>query len=329
MQYRSVKGITGWAQLGILIAFIGVGFILAGVIQLYLGYKALGPNNLPIEQLPEAMVKAFMKPENMGYMQLSQVLGTFFLMFIPSIAFILICHKKISWAGVNKHVNLNQLGLAFLILFCTTAFATPFADISKMIFSHFPHWDMLAKNAENLYNNMIKSMTGLNTWPEFFTAVFIIALLPAFFEELAFRGVLQNFLTKWLKKPIVAILITSIIFSLIHASYYLFISRFILSCALGLLFYRSKNIWPSTFMHFINNLTGVIQLFYLNKTKGSKINVNDMDTPMPIWSLFITLAILIGLFILFEKVSVKSRQLIEAKEAAEIPYSDNPFNNYA
>jgi len=48
-----------------------------------------------------------------------------------------------------------------------------------------------------------------------------------------------------------------------------------------------------------------------------------------LWSVFITLAILVGLFILFEKVSVKNRQLIEIEEAAEIPQTDNPFNNYA
>jgi hypothetical protein len=54
-----------------------------------------------------------------------------------------------------------------------------------------------------------------------------------------------------------------------------------------------------------------------------------MDTPMPIWSLFITLAVLIALFILFKNISKKNRSVIEAKEAAEIPYSDNPFNTYA
>ena len=329
MQYRSIKGLTGWAQLGILIAFIGVGFILAGVIQLYLGYKAIGPNSIPFSELGDAMIKALMKPENAIYMQLSQVLGTFFLMFIPSFAFILVCHKKMSWAGFNKHFNILQIILAFMIILCATFFANPFADISKSFLSHFPAINALAMNAEKTYNEMVMAMSGLKTWPQFVGGVFIIAFLPALFEELFFRGVVQNFLVKWLKAPIIAIIITSLFFSLIHASYYLFISRFILGFALGLLFHKSKNIWVNTFAHFMNNLIALIQLFVLNKTKNTKINVNDMDTPMPLWSVFITLAILIGLFMLFENVSKKNRQLIEAEEAAEIPPTDNPFNNNA
>ncbi len=329
MQYRSIKGFTGWAQFGILLAFLGVGFILAGIIQLYLGYKAMGANSVPLTELGDAMMKALMKPENAVYMQLSQVLGTFFLMFIPSVAFILVCHKKLSWAGFNKHFNILQIILAFMIILCATLFANPFADISKAFLLHYPAINALALAAEKMYNEAVMAMSGLKTLPQFIAGVFVIAFLPALFEELFFRGVVQNFLVRWLKRPVVAIIITSIFFSLIHASYYLFISRFILGYALGLLFYKSKNIWVNTFAHFMNNLLALIQLFVLNMSKGVKVNANDMDTPMPLWSVFITLAILIGLFILFDKASFKKKQIIEAEEAAEIPYSDNPFNNYA
>ncbi len=243
MEYKSVKGHTGWAQFGILMAFSAAGFVLAGAVQLFLAYKALGPNSLPLTQLGDAMIQALMKPENAFYMQLSQVLGTFFLMFVPAVAFVKVCHKEMSWAGMNKHFNVLQICLAFMIILCATLFANPFADMSKAILSNFPKINTLALNAERMYNEAVMAMSGLKTWPQFFAGVFIIAFLPALFEELFFRGTLQNLLVKWLKHPIVAILITSLLFSLIHASYYLFISRFILGYTLGLLFYKSKNIW--------------------------------------------------------------------------------------
>jgi membrane protease YdiL (CAAX protease family) len=135
------------------------------------------------------------------------------------------------------------------------------------------------------------------------------------FEEFFFRGVLQNLLVRWLKKPIVAIIITSVIFSFIHASYYLFISRFILGFALGLLFYQSKNIWVNTFAHFLNNFIGVVQLFSINTTtKIGKPDISDMDPKMPIWSLLLTFTILVGLFMQFKKVSKEKRELIEKEE---------------
>ena len=315
MQYKSIKGYTGAAQLGILLAFVGAGLLLAGAVQMYFGYKAMGTTSVPLAQLGDEMLKALFKPENAVYMQLSQILGTFFLMFVPAVGFVLLCHQKMSWAGFNKHFNFFQIGLAFLIILCATLFANPFADISKWVLAHFPYWDAAAKNADKMYNEAVASMTTLKTWPQFFVGVFIIAFLPALFEELAFRGVMQNFLVRWIKLPIIAILITSLFFSLIHASYYLFISRFILGMALGMLFYYSKNIWVNTFAHFMNNLMALSQMFYLNKIKGTKIDVNDMDTPMPLWSLLITSVVLIGLFILFEKISKQNREKIALSEA--------------
>ncbi|UEG51017.1 CPBP family intramembrane metalloprotease [Ferruginibacter lapsinanis] len=314
MQYKSIKGYTGAAQLGILLAFVGAGLLLAGAVQTYFGYRAIGTSSVPFSQLGDAMLKALMKPENAVYMQLSQIFGTFFLMFVPSAGFILLCHKKISWAGFTKHFNLFQIVLAFIIILCTTLFANPFADMSKAVFAHFPHWDMLAKNAEKMYNDAVASMSGLNTWPQFFVGMFIVAFLPALFEELFFRGTMQNFFMRWWKNPVLAIVVTSIVFSFIHASYYLFISRFILGCALGMLFYYSKNIWVNTFAHFMNNLMALSQLFYLNRTKGGKVDVNNMDTPMPLWSLLIASVILVALFILFKNISKHNREKIELAE---------------
>ncbi len=328
MRYKSVKGFSGWAQLGILLGFAGLGMLLAGLIQIYFANKALGPNTLPIQEKAEAMVRALMKPENAVYAQLSQILGTFFLLFIPSVAYIFICHRKFFWAGFNKYFSISQVAIAFFIMLCASAFANPFADISKSVLSHFPHIDAVARQADKMYNEAITAMSTLNTWPQFFLAVFIIAFLPALFEELLFRGVLQNLFVRWWKKPLLAIIVTSIIFSLIHASYYLFISRFILGLALGLLFHLSKNIWINTLAHFINNLLAVIQLFYLNKTKKLPVNVNEMDTTMPIWSLAITFIILLALFILFNKISKNKRHKIEEQEKALYVESD-PFGTTA
>src|ERR1700739_4704210 len=99
MQYKSVKGFTGWAQLGMICVFTGVGFLVAGGIQWYFGSKALGPTSLPLAEQGDAMLKAILKPENSTYAQLSQIFGTFFLLFIPAFIFTIVCHKRIEWAG--------------------------------------------------------------------------------------------------------------------------------------------------------------------------------------------------------------------------------------
>ncbi|HEX2682569.1 MAG TPA: hypothetical protein VHL77_01475, partial [Ferruginibacter sp.] len=91
MQYRSVKGYSGWGQVGILLAFLGAGFILAGVVQFIIGMQ-LVPKGLPLDKMGEEMLNAMLKPENVGFARLSQVLSTFCLFFLPAVAYMLICH---------------------------------------------------------------------------------------------------------------------------------------------------------------------------------------------------------------------------------------------
>ncbi len=327
MQYKSVKGFSGWGQVGILAAFTGLGFVLAGFVQVYFINKALGPTTLPFDEKLEAGMKALLQPGNENYAQLAQIFGTLALMLIPSVAFILICHKSFFWAGFSKRFNFIQVIIAFLLIFAANYFAAPLEQISKYIFSQFPSWDKLAKAAEELYTQAIGSMSGLKTMPQFFAGVFIIAFLPALFEELFFRGVLQNLFVRWWKMPLLAIAVTSVLFSLIHSSYYLFLSRFVLGFVLGLLFYYSKNIWINIFAHFINNLLALAALFYMNAHPDVKTNLTEIDKQIPVWSLPITGAILIGLFIYFRKKSMAGREAIATKEALLLSEA-HPFAAY-
>ena len=322
MVHTTTKRFSYWAQFGILLGLVGAGLILSGIIITIIGNSVLGVTTLTGIAKAEAMQAALLKPENANYAQLAQITGTFFMMFLPSVAFILICHKKFLWAGFSKHFNFRQILIGFFIILTANFFATPFADISKWVLSYFPSIDKLGKSAEDLYSQAILSMSNLKSWGQFLVGVFIIAFLPAMFEELLFRGVLQNLLVRWLKKPVLALIITSVLFSLIHSSYYLFISRFVLGYALGLLFLYTKNIWVNIFTHFMNNLMALIALFYANMNKKTAL-VNDLDVQLPVWSLVISFAVLYGLFILLDRVSKVNRNRIAMRE--NIVFADSPL----
>ena len=82
MEYRSVKGMTGWAQLGILLVFTGAGFILAGIVQLIIALQLVS-SGLSMDKMGDAMIKAMLRPENITYSRIAQVSGTFLLLFFP------------------------------------------------------------------------------------------------------------------------------------------------------------------------------------------------------------------------------------------------------
>lgn len=311
------------SQLAILLVLVGVGFIVAGLVSTAIGLQAMGGSFSVAIKNPQAIQEALFKPENVVYAQAAQIAGTFFMFFLPAMAFILFCYKKMLWAGFSKYFNVWQIILGVFIMMMANYLAAPFEDITKKMLVHFPSINNAAKAAEDLYTQAVKGMSNLKGWSQFFIAIFIVAFFPAVFEELLFRGVVQNFLTRWLKKPWVAITITSVLFSLVHSSYYLFISRIILGYAMGLLFYYTKNIWVAIFAHFINNLMALSVLFYTNTIAGKAAVVNQPEFKLPIWSIVITGAILYGLFVLLIKVSKENSNRIALNE--NLVFSNEPL----
>lgn len=88
-------------------------------------------------------------------------------------------------------------------------------------------------------------------------AFIVIAILPAIFEELMFRGLLLNCCENGMGS-IRAILVTGFCFSLFHASPEQTVYQFIAGCTFAFLVVRSGSILPSVIMHFINNALIVI-----------------------------------------------------------------------
>ena len=313
MEYRSVKGFTGWGQLGILLIFLAAGFILTAGIQIVIGMQLI-PHGLPLDKMGDAMLKAMMLPENVAYARLSQVLGTFFLLFLPAVLFMLVCHGKNKfWLGFNKHINAQQIVLGFFLIFLANVIANPLVDLSKMLLTHLPNLNATGIRMEAEYTEQVMALSNLKSWGEFFMAIVIMAFFPALFEEIFFRGAVQNLLERWWKMPLLAILVTSLLFSLIHMSVFLFLSRAVLGFVLGLMYQRSKNLWVNIIAHFLNNTVAVIQLFWISR-HTEKIEVDKLDPKVPLWGGLIALAITYGLFILFEKASNKNRKQIAFEE---------------
>ena len=88
----------------------------------------------------------------------------------------------------------------------------------------------------------------------------VIALLPAFSEELFFRGALLPLLRRVTGSWHWAVFISAAIFSAIHLELTGFLPRLIIGIILGYVFVITKSLWASTLIHFINNALVVFVL---------------------------------------------------------------------
>jgi membrane protease YdiL (CAAX protease family) len=326
MQYRSIKGFSIWAQIGLLIGLLGAGLIFAGIGQAMV-LAMMGEVNLMEGLSTEKLMDALLKPENTFYVRLMNAVGTFFIMCLPALAFTyLVNGKNLFWLGFNKWFGFPQLLIGAALIFLTNLLAVPFMEITKSITAHFPSLNELATSMEAEYDQQIKAISNLQTWNDYGWSLLFMALLPALFEEMFFRGTIQSSLERWTNKPIWAIVITSIIFSLIHASIFLFLSRFLLGVALGFIFYKTRNLWVCVFVHFFNNAMAATQMFWLSKA-GEEVRIDEMDPSVPIWLIVPIALAIVGGFYLLNKQSFFFRRGIEDKEQTLLQEAtvDNPF----
>lgn len=327
MQFKTVKGFSGAGAMGMLLVFFGLGFLLAGGLQLIVGMQMV-PEGTPFEKLGDAIVKAMQDPRNVGLARLNQVLGSLCMLFVPAVLYSLVVNGRDPfWMGFSKYISPRQILIGFGLIFFANLMAGPVADLSRSVIAHFPALDTFSQKLEKMYNDQVLVLSNLKSWPEYIMAIFIMAFFPALFEEVFFRGTLQSLFEKWWKNPFVAILVSSVIFSIIHFSIYLFLTRVILGFVLGYMFYKTKNIWVNVVAHFLNNALAVTQLFILSRQK-EPLNLDKIQPGISWWWGLIALAVVILLFKALEKYSEYNRSKILAKEQVLLGEAD-PFRSFA
>jgi membrane protease YdiL (CAAX protease family) len=296
------------SQLLLLFGLIIGGFILAGIIQLGFVLSMMSLKDL-MNGDAQKMMQAMAKPENVNSARLMQMFGTLVLMFLPALIFAKIVNgKPLDYLGLKNKFNLTQLGLVIAIAIAALFLSGGLGELNKLI--PIPHkLELKFKAMEDTYAEQVMIIGNMKTFADYIISLIMIAILPALFEEILFRGALQKLLVNWLQNPHIAIIITSFLFSAVHASYYGFLPRMGLGLLLGYLYYYSKSIWLNITMHFINNGIAITALYWATQ-KGQSAK-DAMDESYPLWVGGIALIAVVGLMMTYKKVCERKNMLID------------------
>ena len=312
---RNSRNFSFPSQLGILLALIGAGVVIGSLVTVGLWIIMTGRPVL-------GMAQDIMNPKYYNAVMWMQAVSTLFMFFLPVYFFALICYRNPSrFIGFNTRINSRQILIVLAILILTFPLSGALAELNKII--PIPKaWEIKFKAMEASRAAQEAVLININSFARYIMSMFIIALLPGIFEEVCFRGGLQNVLMRWLKGPWVAIILTAFIFSIIHISYYGFLVRFALGIILGLVFYYSGSLWLSIIFHFLYNGVQVTALYLLNKP-GVK-ETKDIEENFPIWAGVIALVLIIYAFIKFREASLLKQQ------EYTLPEEDDPndFHNW-
>lgn len=317
MAYLAMKRISYWGQLGILAAFTGGGLILGAIASFIPLAGKLDLNSIS----SKAAIQALLTPENANALRWMQFLTTFFLFFLPPIFYAWMCHKKaFTHLGFKHRVTVPQFIIVIIIMVAALPLVGALAELTKMLPLSkvtLQKWQLI----EDSYNKQVAIIGRMNNFGDYILSLVMLAILPAMFEETIFRGGMQNLLSRWWKSPILSIVVTAIVFSMVHGSYFGFLSRAVLGFLLGWMYYRTGNIWLNIIAHAANNAVAVTAL-YIMHLKNPKIDPAAADVNLSIWWGLVSLVVILGLLILFERVS----QYQVSKPGEEVIMRDDDYS---
>lgn len=176
--------------------------------------------------------------------------------------------------GLSGWPTFKLLVLGILAIVAAQFFVELLVTVNKLLRAPEAMLEMQAR-----IEKMIDSATNFTSPFQFFIAVIVMAVIPAIAEEFFFRGLIMGDLLKAGLSPARSIIISGIIFSIVHFEFHNFLAIGVLGIFLGYLYYVSGSLWLCIVAHFVNNFFAVLMRYLLSLGLISQ-DLADAKTPM-------------------------------------------------
>lgn len=254
-------------------------------------------------------------PATVMTLKLTQALSALIIFIIPTIIFVFFTsEKKIGYLQLTSF-NPVQAVAAIALVFT----AMPVINWLGELNSHLSLPEFLSgletwmKTKEEKLKELTKIFLEMNSISDLIINIIIVALLAAVGEELLFRGALQNTLTEWFRNTHVAVWVTAILFSALHAQFYGFIPRMLLGVILGYLYIWSGSLWLPMLFHFMNNGMAILFAYLIGKgiVPNEAEDIGTGESP----AIFVASSLVLSLAILYYIYKNKDQTVAPSEQA--------------
>lgn len=199
-------------------------------------------------------------PENVDGFRLITMLGQILFLLVPTLLL-----TKLATFDLKGFLRLNRVSILQSVLAVVGIFSLQLILQVYMVFqdkiplpqSIQPQLNQIKQAIEEAY----KVLAGSSNLTEMFYVILVIALVPAFAEEILFRGLVQRSLEKSLNVTR-GVIITGLVFGVFHLNPFSFVPLAAIGIYLGFLTSISGSIYYSITAHFFNNLIAVLALYF-------------------------------------------------------------------
>ena len=222
MTKLNLSHISPSGQFGILMLTIFVSALIFSFFGMLVGYLFTGLS------LESNILSDFSNPTTITYLKISQISQAIGIFIVPPIIALFIFRK-----GEENYLNFNSTKLIYLLLsalimIISLPIINWLAELNQAISLPEPmsSIELWMHEQEDAALSITKYFLKADSIGILLLNLFIMALLPAFGEEMLFRGVIQKIFSKMGNNIHIGIWLTAFLFSAIHMQFLTFLPRF-------------------------------------------------------------------------------------------------------
>lgn len=189
--------------------------------------------------------------------------------------------------GLRKRIGVAQIAISLLLALLSIIAFLPVSNLFEYLFAKIGY------SVEPNYPDFTSSVGAL------ISGIVCLSILPAIGEELLLRGAFMR--SQREMGTVYSLVVSSLIFALIHGSPTQFIYQLILGFITAYIVYISDSVYPSMIFHFTNNFTVVLFNYFALK--------NSFALTIPLWGqllmFFLGASLVLVALYLFTLVTVK------------------------
>lgn len=285
----------------------------AGCISLYWiisGYLFPGLSDIYSEKTVEITHQMVIQS------RLAQVVSASFTFILPALLFAYFSDQRpLNYIGLRNNLSPLILAASIILLVVSQPLVSWLGQLNENL--NFGSVQQSLKEAEAVYTRAMQVFLKMDKPQDLVINIFIMALLPAIAEELFFRGALQKSLLRLSHMPVMAILISSLVFALLHGTAFHVIPIFTLGILLGTVYHITQNLWYTIIIHFSNNALAVIATYYSSRNETLK-KIADDSLKYPIIGMLVSLILVIGIVYFIKQKSAETLPAYVYEEKNEI-----------
>lgn len=211
------------------------------------------------------------------YFQIIQSIGLF---IVPAmVAAYIFSNKSSEYLGFSKKPELFSLIVAGIVMIVSIPLVNWLLQINEMLtlpeaLHSIEEW---IRNAEEDRIEISKAFLEVSTFGGFLINLLMFGVIAAIGEELIFRGLVLRFLHEWFRNAHVAVILSALLFAVLHLQFFSLLPRIGLGVLMGYLYVWTRSIWVPILVHFVNNASAVV-VFYLVNIGYLKLDVESFGT---------------------------------------------------